>query len=143
MAKIKTIKTSSTVIIDKETGEVLETSVNKMQMIADKEQFALVYVSFWNAIMGCKLSTADMQLLSYLIKHYCKGTPFGISKYIKEEVAKVSGKSPSTYNNCATVLVRGGFLIKKDNRNYIINPEYAFEGSSNNRNKAIIELSNF
>ena len=103
----------------------------------------LISHSFLDAIIAQQLSTSDMQLLSYLIKNYGKGTIFSITKTIKEQVAKISGKSPSTYNNCATVLVKGGFLIKKDNRNYVINPEYAFEGSSNNRNKAIIELSNF
>ena len=143
MAKIKTVNKTTTIVVDKETGEVLETAVNNVKMIVDNEEFMLVYVGFWNAIRGNKLSKSDIDLLAFLIEHYCDGTPFGISKYIKEKVAKQTGKSITTYNNCTRVLVDENFIIEVGTKTYVVNPAYAFKGSSNKRNKAIIELTNF
>lgn len=99
--------------------------------------------SFLDAIICNKLIAADIELLAYLLKNYSDGRVFSITKSMKEELCKVTGKSVTTYNNCTKVLVDNGFILKQGTRAYIINPAYAFKGSSKNRNKAIIELSNF
>lgn len=143
MAKIKTINTNTTTIIDGETGEVLNNCIKKIKVVTDTDDFALIYVGFWNALIGNTLIKADIELLAYILKNFSDGRLFSITKVMKEEICKETGKNITTYNNCTRVLVHNNFIIKKGTRTYVVNPEYAFKGSSKNRNKAVIELSNF
>jgi predicted transcriptional regulator len=139
---IKTVKTLINSTVDSQTGEILDVDVKHTKLFFDNETFSLIYASFWDIITESNLSKADIELLGYLISHYGKGTPFNITSYIKESIAKKSNKNPTSYNKSTKALVNAGFIIEKKSKTYILNPHYAFQGSSADRRKAIIELHN-
>lgn len=138
--KFKTVQKTTEILVDSDTGEVLDIAVNKVQLLLDDTKFALVYSSLWDLIMDTNLSKADIELLGYLINQYGEGTIFSITSVIKEAVAKKSNKRPSSYNNSTKALLNAKFILEVKKRNYIINPQYAFKGSSNNRKKLILDL---
>lgn len=106
---------------------------------------ARVYLSFWKKWMTGELAKSDLELLAYLMMNYARGVPFNISDHVKSETSKQSGRSSVSYNTCTKRLLESGFIlpVKPNSRTYILNPEYAFEGSSKNRKKAIIDLNSF
>ena len=138
--KIKNVNTTINNVIDKETGEVLEVDIKKVSLVVDKEKFALVYSYLWNTILESNLSISDIELLSYLILNYSGGSIFTISKTIKEIVASKAKKKASSYNNSTKKLIDNEFILKVDNRNYVLNPKLVYEGSSTNRKKLIISI---
>lgn len=141
--QIRTVSIQRDVIIDKETGEIEKVFENKVQIVTNSDKFALIYASLWNVITESNLSKADIDILGYLINTYGSGAAFQITAGIKEDVAKKSGKSPTTYNKSTKALLETGFIYKIGGRSYKLNPKYAFEGSSNNRKQALIEMKNY
>ena len=54
--------------------------------------------------------------------------------------AKKSKKSVTSYNNSTRNLLTNNLIYSVKGRVYKINPKYAFNGSSKNRHKAVIEM---
>lgn len=104
------------------------------------EEYVLIYPAFWDAIITSNISKSDLELLAYLIRSYGKNIAFSVTHNIKEEVAKVTKKATTSYNNTVRNLLESKFIYKVGNRSYKINPTYAFEGSSTLRKKAILEM---
>ena len=127
-------------IVSEETGEVIDQNVKTVQILANPDDFALIYSGFWNTLLDNPLNRSDMELLSYLIKNYADNNPFTINTYIKEQVSKRTGKSVTSYNNCTRHLLNSGLIYKVGKRTYKINPKYAYKGSSSTRNKLVIEM---
>lgn len=100
----------------------------------------IAYEEFWDSLIGSDLNKSDIELLSYLIKNYGEGVIFSISNSIKEDLCTKTKKSITSYNNSTKKLVKSGFLIKKSAKSYIVNPTYAFRGSSNLRKKLILSV---
>jgi len=138
--ELKTVQTFIESFIDKESGELLDVSIKKTQIVLDKEKFSLVYASFWDAVTESDLSKSDIELFGYLLSNYGEGTIFSITNTIKQIIAKKSGKNISSYNKSTRALIDAGFILEISKKNYVINPIYAYEGSSMNRKKAILEL---
>lgn len=126
-----------------EQGELVDVNQKSIKILVESENFCLVYTSFWNIIMETGLNKADTELAAYLIQNYGDGTPFTITAYIKEELAKKSGKAVSTYNNCTRVLIEKSLIYKVGTQTYKLNPKFVFKGSSSNRNKLVIEMMNY
>ena len=140
MESIKTIKKDIITEVDSETGELLDVSINEHKIVMGQDKFTLVYANFWNNIMESNLSASDIELLAYLISNYSDGTPFSISLPIKTDISKSTGKSPSSYDRTTKKLLDAKFIYSVGGRTYKLNPRYAFQGSSKNRKKAIIEM---
>lgn len=138
--KTKIVSNNTETLIDKETGEVLSMNTKQVKLLLDKTKFALVYTTMWDALIGADLSKSDIELFSYLVSNYGDGTIFTINSYIKEEISKKSGKKVSSYNNSTRKLLSKELILRKSKKNYIINPVYAFQGSSNTRKKIVLEL---
>lgn len=144
---VKTVKTEVERIIDFETGEVVESSFKSINIVVNPDEFALVYAGFWNVILENPLSKSDVELLGYLIQSYADGTSFTITQHIKDVVSKRSPsnkkgefKSPTSYNKSTANLIKHKLIVAVGKRTYVINPRYAFKGSSNDRKDAMIKL---
>lgn len=141
---VKTVHSTIEYTIDPETGEEIAYNRNDIKIVTNSDDFALIYASFWNTLIENPLSKSDVELLGYLIENYAEGTVFTINKGIKEELAKRTGKSPTSYVNSTQHLLAYKFMFKVgDSKSYKLNPRYAFKGSTHNRNKAVIEMTNF
>lgn len=126
--------------IDPETGEVIDLAVHKHNYLAGEEEFFLVYTSLMNVWERWDLSTSDLNLFSYLCNRYSNGAEFTITSNMKAEIANISGRKPTTFNNSTRALIDKRLIIKISPRSYKLNPRYIFKGSSKNRNKALIEI---
>lgn len=139
--KIKKVQTQVENYIDSETGEVLEQNIKTIKVVVNKDEFFLAYAGMCDVLLNKKLSKCDVELYAYLLKQCSEGREFTINAYTKEQAAKYTGRNPTSYNNSTRSLLKHGLIYKVANRTYKINPEYAFKGSSKNRNKAVIELT--
>jgi len=137
---IKTVHTEVTQTVDTNTGEIVDVSSKDIKIVVNSEDFCLVYAGLWNVILDNPMSKSDIELLSYIIKNYSDGTPFCITQYVKERVAQKTGKSKTTYDRSTAALKKYKLIIPVSGRTYILNPRYAFKGSSTNRKKALVEL---
>lgn len=140
MSQIKTSFTKVESVIDSETGEILDTVVNKHKYVVSKEKFLLFYVEALNIFITNELKPVDKELYAYLLSLYPEGTPFTITRYIIEQVCKKSNKKVTSYKKSPAALIKANLLYKVSDRSYKINPEFAYMGSTSNRKKAIIEM---
>lgn len=143
--KKSTLKTSyveTQTTIDKETGEILDVSVNKISYLANtKEDFYLMYSSM---VLILKASSdVKMKLFASLLERYSRGQEFSMSRGLKEIIAKETDCKARSLDSAFTELVRANIIVKIETQLYKINPRHIFQGSSTNRNnqlRAIIEL---
>lgn len=144
-AMLKVGKETVVNTVDNISGEILETVVQQHKYLSDsKEQFFIGYVSML-AVFN-ELSGNAIKVYAYLLENYVCGIGIGITSSIKEEIKeriKSKAKGVTTIDNALKELVEVKFLIKSGHGTYIINPRYAFKGSTMDRNKslkAVIEL---
>ena len=139
---LKTGYSQVNTLVDQDTGEVLEISINNSTYLANsKEEFYLMYSSMVLILKGS--SDVKMKLFASLLERYSKGQEFSMSKSLKEIIAKETGCKARSLDTAFTELVRANIIVKIDIQLYKINPRHVFQGSSSNRNnelKAIIEL---
>lgn len=138
----KVIKVNSVVTnyVDPESGELLDSVENHLDILVDSDDFMLVYSKFWNSLMESKLSKSDIELFAHLVSCYASGVSFSITSYVRTEVSTKTGKPAITYNNSPKHLVDNKFIYEVAPRVYKINPEMAFKGSSKNRNKLVVTM---
>ena len=143
--KKSTLKTSyveTQTTIDKETGEILDVTINKTSYLANtKEDFYLMYSSMVLILKGS--SDVKMKLFASLLERYSRGQEFSMSKGLKEIIAKETDCKARSLDSAFTELVRANVIVKIEAKLYKINPRNIFQGSSKNRNnqlRAIIEL---
>jgi len=142
---LKTNRIDTTTTIDKETGEVLDYDYAEHKYITNsKEEFFLGYVSLLAAFSN--ISGPSIKAYAYLLMYYKAGTPIGLNKGIKQKMAAfMHVSSIGTVNNTLLELKREKLIFSDPDIKgvYLINPRYAFKGSTSDRNKklkAIIEL---
>lgn len=143
--KKSTLKTSyveTQTTIDKETGEILDVTINKTSYLANtKEDFYLMYSSMVLILKGS--SDVKMKLFASLLERYSRGQEFSMSKGLKDIIAKETDCKARSLDSAFTELVRANIIVKIETQLYKINPRHIFQGSSINRNnqlRAIIEL---
>ena len=139
---LKTGNTTITERLDVETGEVVETLINKTSYIANSaEEFFLMYASMVLILKGS--TDVRMKLFAALLERYSKGQEFSLSKSLKEILAKETNCSPRSFDSSITSLVNDNIIVRIDHSLYRVNPRHVFQGSTSERNnklKALIEL---
>lgn len=154
MKKLKTIYSEmstskgtfdNTTIIDNETGEVLDPEIKRHKIMVGKDQFYLTYTYLLNALSK-DLSLVEMKVYAYLLEHNNAGAEIGITKKMKESICAATNISHiNSISNALKSLQEKElpFLFKSGRGTYILNPRYAYQGSTKNRDKhlkAIIDL---
>lgn len=140
-AHLKTnIKEIST-IIDSETGEILDTQVKEHKYLASsKEEFFMGYSALIGAFM--QMNQAEIRIFGYCLR-FAKGVKFDISKKMRLSMASEIDINERTIYNTLSILLDKKLLFIHPDGLYQINPRYAYQGSTTERNvalKAIIEL---
>jgi hypothetical protein len=139
---LKTGNTSTDVIVDSGTGEVVDIIVNRSTYLANtKEEFYLMYSSMVLILKGS--SDVRMKLFASLLERYSKGQEFSMSKSLKTIIAKETGCKPRSFDSAFTYLLKENIIVKIDSQLYRVNPRHVFQGSSSERNnqlKAVLEL---
>lgn len=128
-------------LIDMETGEILESNIKKHGYIANsKEEFLLLYTSLLSVFL--KMSQAQIRVYAYTLR-FSDGNKFSVDKKMRLDIAKETSLNERTVYNVQGELEKMRLLFKGEDGLYIVNPRYAFRGSTmerNNQLKAIIEL---
>lgn len=139
---IKTGYTETKMVVDSESGELLDVFVNSSTYLANtKEEFYLMYSSMVLILKGS--SDVKMKMFAALLERYSQGQEFSMSKSLKEVIANETGCKARSLDTAFTDLVRKNVIVKIGKQLYKINPRHIFKGSTTNRNqalKAIIEL---
>lgn len=131
-----------------EGDRIKQVDVKEHKYLANtKEEFLLVYTQLLSVIYE-KLSHPGIRVFSYMLQNYKCGTPFSITKGLKEQMAEIMSKgnkpiSGGTISNALTELVEKKLLFSNAKGIYNLNPRYAFKGSTKDRNamlKVTLEL---
>ena len=147
MKKVKKTRTSVEIpdgfdLINFETGEVGEANVKQHEYMAGKESFYLTYTFLINALQK-DMTIAEIKVFAYLLEHYGAGVSISINKTIKEEMCEKTGLSSiNTISNVLSTLQTKEIpmLFKKGRGTFILNPRYAFKGSSKTRDKELMAI---
>jgi hypothetical protein len=138
------LKTGITEVIntvDADTGELMDTEIRKHTYMANtKEEFFIGYSALIGAFM--EMTQAEIRVFGYLLR-YAKGVKFDISKKMRVEMGDVIKLNERTILNTLPALEDKQIIYKYDSGLYQLNPRYAFQGSTVDRNnalKTIIEL---
>jgi len=116
---LKTGYTEVNTIIDKDSGEILDISINRTSYLANtKEEFYLMYSSMVLILKGS--SDVKMKLFASLLERYSKGQEFSMSKSLKEIIAKETGCKARSLDTAFTELVRANIIVKIDVQLYKI-----------------------
>jgi hypothetical protein len=139
---LKTTATVTTNTIDQSTGELIDQEILTHKfMTKDKEEFFLIYASLIG-LLG-ELSTPAVRVLSYVLLTYKSASQFEIGGATRTLIAGKMRLSSSAIVKGLAELVDNTILFSPSRSMYIINPRFAFKGSTSDRTKemrAIIEL---
>ena len=141
------------IVIDKETGEILDVRANSKFVIANSDQeFYLMFASMLEILVdkGSGSSTTT-RVLAFLLNNYGhSGKPFAINKALKETMCSELGLAmvsiPLALNGLQQSINGYDPILYKSGRGYYrINPQHLFKGSLSDRRqilKAQLELVN-
>jgi hypothetical protein len=139
---LKTYTTVVTNTVDSETGELLHSDIKKHKYMVDtKEQFYLVYSSLLGVFNDCSLPA--IKTYAYILQNYKPVVMFEMGIATREAIGEHCNLSSGTIANALTELKEKNLLFSPRRGCFIINPRYAFQGSTLDRNnalKATIEL---
>ena len=126
--------------VDVDTGEILSSNERSYGYIANsKEEFFLVYSSILGIFMN--MTQSEIRVYSYLLR-YSSGIDFAINKGLRVKIGDEVGINERTVYVTIDSLIKKNLIINMGDL-YVINPRYAFRGSTKERDnklKAIIEL---
>ena len=127
--------------IDPETGELFSSEVKEHRYLANtKEEFFLCYSALIGVFM--EMNQAEIRIFGYCLR-YAKGVEFDISKKLRLSMSNEININERTILNTIPSLVDKGLLYLRPDDLYQLNPRYAYQGSTVDRNnalKTIIEL---
>jgi hypothetical protein len=131
---------SKETFVDIETSEILSEVVKKHGYMANtKEEFLFIYAS----ILGIfeQFEQSEIRVYAYLLR-YAGDVMFSIDKPLRKHIGEITSLAERTvYNTIQSLKAKN--LIYENEGLYMINPRYAFKGSTSDRNnalKAIIEV---
>lgn len=128
-------------VIDSQTGEVLDTEIKEHKYLANsKEEFFMGYSALIGVFM--KMNQAEIRIFGYCLR-FARGVRFDISKKVRLSMSKDIDINERTIHNTLPFLIEKGLLFMHEDGLYQINPRYAYQGSTSERNaalKTVIEL---
>ena len=135
-AFFKTGLTDRLHVVDCESGEVLHESVRKYKYLAkSKEEFYIVYTSLIAVFK--KLSNPEVKVYCHLLENYPIGTNIAITNKLRALIGVDLKLNPGTVANALGSLTKKKLIYSKERGLYKLNPRYAFQGSTAERNKML------
>lgn len=148
---MQTVKTTieEKTIIDKETGEVLDTQVvsnkeiNFTRKVKNYNEFIMVYLEDISSFLKIENATQIKVLAliwrdaNYNNPELNEGNTIAILKDDKERWATEINVNTRTIDNALSALVKKELLISVCKGKYKLNPKYYFKGSNTDRTKIL------
>jgi hypothetical protein len=136
--------TEITNTVDSETGEILETNLKNHSYIANsKEDFMLVYTKLLSIFQDSEMTLPEIKVFSYLLQVWNFNQEYEIGRSTYELLGNKFKLKPESVRNAVYKLKDRNLIFSKKYKLFMLNPRYAFKGSSMLRNeslKTIIEL---
>ncbi len=148
---VEKIETNSNVVVDSETGEILESTTStshSMQFFkkCKEDEFIMVYLHDLSGFLNIDNGT-QIKLLSIIWRevHYNNpdlndGNVLAILIDDKKRWADALHVTVRTIDNALSALVKKGLLLSDARSKYRLNPKYYFKGTSKDRQR-ILNLS--
>lgn len=122
--------------VDTRTGEVLDEIVRKNKYLAkSKEEFYLVYASLLGIFK--KLSHPEVKVYCYLLENHIIGANIAITNKLRVIIGKETKLSSGTVSNALGFLTEKKLIYSPQRGIYKLNPRYAFQGSTTDRNRLL------
>lgn len=122
-------------LVDFETGEIIEVNTKNHKFLASsKEEFFITYSSIMGVFM--QMTQAEVRIFGYCLR-FAKGVKFDISKKLRLSMAKEININERTILNTLPSLLDKGVLYLHSDGLYQLNPKYAYQGSTSERNEAL------
>jgi DNA-binding MarR family transcriptional regulator len=132
------------IIIDSETGEVLQQEVStKVIKRVAQEDFIQVYLEDLAALLNVTaISEIRVLMVLWRMASFNKendkaGNRIVLVKPIKEEIATELNLTAGTIDNILRKLLNKNLIIKIDRTIYTLNPQYFFKGYMKDRLKVV------
>ncbi len=123
-------------VIDGENGVILDERVKKYKYLAkNKEEFFIIYSSLIGIFK--KLTAPEIKVYCHFLEKYPIGTDIVMINKSRVKVGKELGISPGTVANALTKLTEKKLIYSTDRGFYKLNPRYAFQGSTADRDKLL------
>ena len=123
-------------VVDGETGEVTQDRIKKYKYLAkNKEEFYIIYTSLIGVFK--KLSAPEAKLYCHLLERYPIGTDIIIVNKYRVKIGQELGISQGTVANALGTLTKKRLIYSTERGFYKLNPRYAFQGSTAERNKML------
>ena len=128
-------KIENTYSVNLDTGETNEIIIHKE---VDSQNFVKVFMADFLVALGI-LNSKSVAVVCYILENvkYSDNTLIAT----KEQIAKGSGTSVRTVYNVLSQLQKVGFMKRKAQGVYVINPKYVIKGNENKR-RMIIDYYN-
>lgn len=131
-------------IVDFDTGEVVDekVEVKKLERLVGKDEFYLMYASLVNYLYN-NCTDLKVRVYAFLLERYNSKDEFQFGNPMKKIVAERLGCSIGSIGNAITQLKRDNVIYSPSRGLYLLNPKFAFRGSSKSRDQhltAIVKL---
>lgn len=139
---LKAAVRQTTLAVDANSGEILDQDVKTFNYLANtKEHFFIIYAQLIGVFQ--QLTLPEVKVYCYLLQSYNVGTEIGIYRPIREIMGEKLNLNERTIANTLRMLVDKKLLYSTVKGIYKLNPRYAFQGSTKDRNamlKVVLEL---
>jgi hypothetical protein len=139
----KVTEKTKTFCVDSNTGEVIDIQTTETTKIinskVESEKFWFIYSALLAVLKGDEPTRTAISVFAVILENYGSST-IGITKGVKEDIAKVANTSVKSVERCLGELTNCKMLIHTSRATYTVNPEYSFFGNSTARKELIVKL---
>ena len=120
------INQQNTIIMDSETGEVIEQERKESLAVGKEPNYYKVYINDLANLQG--LNPTEKMVLEILSANMTFDNLIVLIKPIKEKLVKITGKEFETIKKAIQGLAKKNVLIKEERACYRVNPKYVAKG---------------
>ena len=120
------INQQNTVIINSETGEVIEQTKKESLPVGKEPNYYKVYINDLANLQG--LNTTEKMVLELLSANMTFDNLIVLIKPIKEKLMKMTGKSYECIEKAVKELAKKKILLREERSCYRVNPKYIAKG---------------
>lgn len=124
--------------VDLSTGEVVNVNVKEHKYIANsREEFLLVYTKLLSIFQEKEMTLPEIRLYSYLLQTWNYDVSYEVGVPLYNDLSEKFDISWKTIRNAFYKLSARGLIYSPKSKLYMLNPRYAFKGSTLSRNKSL------